>query len=223
MDLKFISVSSQNVCGSDWSVWRTNVLCLLSVVLFHQKHKCELQTKVAAVLHRTADRRPVGAVRIVCSGIAASWTWNTQYWLTDYVTDWLTDYPAISLEQSPCSESNLSSTNQEIPRILCNPKVHCHIHKCPPSVPVHSNNNPFRSPLILFLQDPFKYCASIYASVFQLVFPFMFLNQSPVGISLMPHTCYIPHPLFPSSKRTLENARGSLLVTDYNGHTIWAG
>jgi len=31
------------------------------------------------------------------------------------------------------------------------------------------------------------------------------------------------HAYVPSSKRTLENARGSLLVTDYNGHTIWAG
>ena len=31
------------------------------------------------------------------------------------------------------------------------------------------------------------------------------------------------HAYVPSSKRTLGNARGSLLVTDYNGHTIWAG
>ena len=28
------------------------------------------------------------------------------------------------------------------------------------------------------------------------------------------------HTYVPSSKRTLTNARGSLLVTDYNGHTI---
>jgi hypothetical protein len=33
------------------------------------------------------------------------------------------------MEQSPALETNRSSDNQEIPHILCNPTVHCRIHK----------------------------------------------------------------------------------------------
>jgi hypothetical protein len=43
-----------------------------------------------------------------------------------------------SIEQSPSWEANWFSASQEIPRILCNPKVHYRIHKCPPPVPILS-------------------------------------------------------------------------------------
>ena len=42
------------------------------------------------------------------------------------------------MEQSPCWEANQFSASQEIPHILWNPKVHNHIHKCQPPVPVIS-------------------------------------------------------------------------------------
>ena len=48
--------------------------------------------------------------------------------------------------QSPSWEANWFAASQEIPRILCNPKVHYRTHKRPPPVPVLSQPNPVHIP-----------------------------------------------------------------------------
>ena len=46
------------------------------------------------------------------------------------------------MEQSPFLEASQFSASQEIPRILCNPNVHYHSYKCPPTVPILSQLDP---------------------------------------------------------------------------------
>jgi len=66
------------------------------------------------------------------------------YLLTYLLTD--------SMEQSSSWEDNRFSPSQETSRILWNPKVHYHIHKCPTPVPILSQLNPVRALTSHFLK-----------------------------------------------------------------------
>jgi hypothetical protein len=46
-----------------------------------------------------------------------------------------------SMEQSPSSQANSHSASQEIPRVSWNPKIHYHVHKSLPLVPILNGVN----------------------------------------------------------------------------------
>ena len=67
----------------------------------------------------------------------------------NYLLTYLLTY---SMEQSPPWKANRFSASQEIPRILWNPKVHYHIHKCPPHVPILCQLDPVHPPTSYYLK-----------------------------------------------------------------------
>jgi len=60
------------------------------------------------------------------------------------------------MEQSPSWETNSFSANQDIPRILWNPNVHCRSDKCAPSVPIMSHRNTIHASPFHFLKLHFN-------------------------------------------------------------------
>jgi len=58
------------------------------------------------------------------------------------------------MEQCPSWEANQFAASKEIPHTLWNPKVHYHIHKYLPPVPVLSQLDPFHTPHITLPEDP---------------------------------------------------------------------
>jgi len=68
--------------------------------------------------------------------------------------------------------------NQEIPRIWLNPKIHYHIYKCPPLVPVSSQINLIPAPPFQFLRSNLILSSHLRIGIPSGLFPSGFLTKT---------------------------------------------
>jgi len=96
------------------------------------------------------------------------------------------------MEQSPSWEANWFSTSQEVPHILWNPKIHYHIHKCTPPVPILSRIDPVHAPTSHFLKIHLNSILPSMLGPSKWSLSLRFPHQNPVYASPLIHTCYMP-------------------------------
>ena len=106
----------------------------------------------------------------------------------------LTHLPTYYMHQGPSWEANRISANQEIPRILWNPKVHYRIHKCPPPVPILSQIDPVHTPTSHFLKIHINIILPSTPGSPKWSLSLRFPHQNPVYASPLTHTRYMPRP-----------------------------
>jgi len=98
------------------------------------------------------------------------------------------------MEHSPSWEANRFAASEEILRILWNPKVHCHIHKCPPTFPILSHLDPIHTPTSHFLKIHLNIILPSAPGSPQWSLFLRFPHQNHVHIFPLPHTCHMPRP-----------------------------
>jgi hypothetical protein len=98
------------------------------------------------------------------------------------------------MKQSPPWEANRFSANQEIPRILWNPKVHYRIHKCPPPDPILSQLDSVHTPTSYFLKIHLNIILPFTPGSPKFSLSLWFPYRNPVYGSPLPDTRYMPRP-----------------------------
>ena len=106
----------------------------------------------------------------------------------------LTYLLTYSIQLTPSWEADRFSASKGIPRALWNPKVHYHIHKCPPLVPVLSQIDPVHASTSHFLKIHPNIILPSTTGSSKLSLSLMFPHQNPVYTSSLPHTFYMPRP-----------------------------
>jgi hypothetical protein len=115
---------------------------------------------------------------------------------------------AYSMEQSPSWEANRFVASQEIPCILLNPKVHYHIHNCPPPVPILSKPNPVHTlTSILILSSHLRLVSpsGLFPSGFPTTTLHTLLHQHKLS-NIVPHSRHVGTAMNGWPRKTLPEA-----------------
>jgi hypothetical protein len=94
------------------------------------------------------------------------------------------------MELSPSWEAANYAATQEFPSILWNPKVHYHVHKSHPLVPILRQINPIH-PIPSYLRSILTLFTHLRLGLLSGLFSFWLSHQYPILIPLLPHSCYM--------------------------------
>ena len=119
-------------------------------------HNCSMFTQLSV---KCSEREWCNILNLLCDWTMSEVTLNINYPPVKSTDDWLIK----SMEQSSSWEANRSSSSQEISCIVCNLKVHYHIHKTPPLVLLWARSS-WRSILILSSCICINLPSSLFAS-----------------------------------------------------------